>query len=183
MQATTASWAAVNPHANALCLQRRWPLERYAEVTAGLLRAHPNLHVAIPGTADERPRAARLRALVPADMRDRVHVLAGRTDLPVLAAVLQRCRLVLTNDTGVMHLAAAVGAPLVALFGPESPVRYGPRGDTRHIRVLAGDVPCGPCLSYMNHKRAPCGAEPAACMLAIPVREVLDRCVRLLADA
>jgi heptosyltransferase-2 len=175
-------WLALNPHATSLCLQRRWPLERFAEVAGALLQAHPDLRILVPGSADERPRSEALRVLLPEALRPRVRVLAGETDLPTLAAVLRRCRLVLTNDTGVMHLADAVGAPLVALFGPESTVRYGPAGDPDRTGVLTGDVPCGPCLSYMNRKRAPCEAEPAACMLAIGVRRVLDACERILAD-
>ena len=218
-------WAVVNPHATALCVQRRWPLERFSQVADVLLQKHPALRIAIPGTADERERAEQMRGLVPAARRDRVCILAGRTDLAALAAVLRRSRLVLTGDTGVMHLAAAVGAPLVALFGPESPVRYGPAGSDRWnrgltnvepqnqegnisgsrlsdngflpdpefinrqsavqkshaiTRILSGEVPCGPCLSYMNHKRAPCGAVPAACMLAIGVGDVLCACEEVM---
>ena len=225
-----APWLVVNPHATALCVQRRWPLERFAQVVDALLQEHPDLRVAIPGTADERDRAVRLRNLISATRRDRVCVLAGRTDLATLAAILRRSRLVLTGDTGVMHLAAAVGAPLVAVFGPESPVRYGPAGrgntpldgriskgeqqnyegnasharlpdhefphdltfDNRlsavqendlKTRILAGDVPCAPCLSYMNRKRAACDAEPAACMLAISVEAVWRACADVLGPA
>ena len=188
--AAGGSWAAVNPHATALCVQRRWPLERFAQVMEILLQANPELRILLPGTTEERARAEQLRALVAAELRDRVCVLAGRTDVETLAAVLGRCRLVLTGDTGVMHLAAAVGAPLVALFGPESPVRYGPvagenaavQRDHPKARILQGSVPCGPCLSYMNHKRAPCGAEPAACMLAISVEQVVRACGDVLSQ-
>lgn len=174
-------WIAVNPHATALCVQRRWPLERFAQVAGALLQAHPARRLLIPGSADERARAEDLRVQLPASVRERVHVLAGRTDLATLAAVLRACRLVLTGDTGLMHVAAAAGTPLVALFGPESPVRYGPVG-SGPVRVLCGVVPCGPCLCYKNHKRAPCGAEPAACMLAIDTGDVLRACEELLAE-
>ena len=173
------SWAVINPQASDLCRQRRWPLERFGEVATALLQRHADLHIAIPGTADEAPLAEQLKKLVPAELQARVHVLAGRTNLPVLAAVLQCSRLVLTNDSGVMHVAAAVGAPLVALFGPESAVRYGPVGGGA-MRVLVGQVPCGPCLCYMNHKRTPCEAVPAACMLSIPTAEVLKVCEEML---
>jgi len=173
-------WMIVNPHANELCRQRRWPLERYAHVSATLLERHAGLHILVPGTEEERPRAEELCNLIPAPFRARVHVLAGRTDLQTLAAVLKQSRLVLSNDTGIMHLAAAVGAPLVALFGPESPMRYAPLLPQKICRILAGNVPCGPCLSYMNRKHAPCGCEPAACMLSIPVEEVIAACEELL---
>jgi ADP-heptose:LPS heptosyltransferase len=177
-----ARWMAVNPHATALCAQRRWPLERFAAVTAALLERHAELRVVIPGAAAERARAEALRALLPAELRERARVLAGRTDLPTLAAVLAGCRLVLTNDTGILHLAAAVGAPLVGLFGPESPLRYGPIA-TAPTRVISADVPCGPCLSYMNHKRAPCADDAtAACMAAIAVETVRAACEELLED-
>jgi len=189
-----AKWAVVNPHATELCMQRRWPLERFAQVMDALLRHAPDLRIAIPGTAGERERAEQLRALIPDERRARVSVLAGRTNLATLAAILRQSQLVLTCDTGVMHLAAAVGAPLVALFGPESPVRYGPgptvvqasglpvpcRRDARTTIVLTGDVPCGPCLCYRNHKRAPCAVEPAACMLAISVEDVRRACEQVL---
>jgi len=176
------AWAVINPQASDLCRQRRWPLERFAGVATALLQRHADLHIAIPGTADEKPLAEQLQKRMPLELQSRVHVLAGRTNLPVLAAVLQRSQLVLTNDSGVMHVAAAVGAPLVALFGPESAVRYGPVGGGA-MRVLLGQVPCGPCLCYMNHKRAPCDAEPAACMLAIPVADVLAACEMVMALA
>lgn len=171
-------WIAVNPHATALCVQRRWPLDRFAGVAATLLARYADLRMVVPGTAAERDASEDLRQRLPESLRSRVLVLAGRTDLPALAAVLRRCRLVLTNDTGIMHVAAAVGAPLVALFGPESPVRYGPL--SAGAVVLTGDVPCGPCLSYMNRKVAPCGEEPASCMLSIGECEVLRACEKVL---
>jgi ADP-heptose:LPS heptosyltransferase len=174
------SWIVVNPHASELCWQRRWPLERFAQVVAALLAGDLTLGVVLPGTADERSRAEALRELLLPAARARVRVLAGQTTLAVLAGVLRQSRLVLTGDTGVMHLAAAVGAPLVALFGPESPVRYGPAGDSRRTLVLTGEVPCGPCLCCENRKQAPCTAEPAACMLAIPVATVQHACEQLL---
>jgi ADP-heptose:LPS heptosyltransferase len=175
-----AGWIVVNPHASELCRQRRWPLERFAQVVHALLTRDPSLGVVIPGTADERPYAeefcVRLQPLNDARLRN----LAGRTSLAVLAGVLQQSRLVLTGDTGVMHLAAAVGAPLVALFGPEAPVRYGPAGEPRRTVVLAGEVPCGPCLCSANRKQAPCTAEPAACMLSIAAADVQQACEWLL---
>jgi heptosyltransferase-2 len=178
--AGVCAWIAVNPHANELCVQRRWPLERFADVIAGLLKSRPDLGALVPGMQAERPVAERLRDLVDPAFRPRVRVIAGETALPTLAALLRRVRLTLTNDSGIMHLAAAAGSPLVALFGPESPVRYGPSGASHGIRVLSGDVPCGPCLSYMNHKRAPCGDAPAACMLQIQAGEVRRACEELL---
>lgn len=70
--------------------------------------------------------------------------LTGKTSLPALAAVLERARIFVGVDSGVMHLAAAVGTPVVALFGPSDPAVTGPQGDSQH--VIRADVPCSPCL-------------------------------------
>jgi ADP-heptose:LPS heptosyltransferase len=84
--------------------------------------------------------------------------VAGRVDLLTLAGVLERVDLLLTGDTGPMHLAAAVDTPVVAIFGPSDPVRYGPRGPLD--RVVRVDLPCAPC----NRIRLP----PARCAGGIP---------------
>jgi ADP-heptose:LPS heptosyltransferase len=73
----------------------------------------------------------------------RLIVLAGQLDLPETAAVLGRIDLFVTGDTGPMHLAAAMGTPVVSLFGPSDPRRYGPGIETR--RVLRVQLPCSPC--------------------------------------
>ena len=70
--------------------------------------------------------------------------LAGRTSLPELAAVLRRARLAVTTDTGAMHLAAALGTPVVALFGPTAPWRTGPFGSGHQVVRLG--LECSPCF-------------------------------------
>jgi heptosyltransferase-2 len=70
--------------------------------------------------------------------------LTGKTNLLQLAALLERCHLLVTNDTGTMHVAAAVGTPVVALFGSTDPSITGPWGDG-HV-VVRKDLPCSPCL-------------------------------------
>lgn len=70
--------------------------------------------------------------------------LGGKTSLPVLAEIYKSARAVITTDSGPMHLAAAVGTPVVALFGPTDPVRTGPYGEG-HV-VIRADLACSPCL-------------------------------------
>ena len=72
--------------------------------------------------------------------------LAGQTTLRELAAALKSCRLLLTNDTGPMHLAAAVGTPVVAVFGSTSPEMTGPIFSADAQIVRAPDIPCAPCF-------------------------------------
>lgn len=90
--------------------------------------------------------------------------LAGETTLRDLAEIYGRARLVVTTDSGPMHLAAAMGTPAVALFGPTDPKRTGPFGEN-HV-VIRKDLPCSPCLLKKCERKA--------CMKEITVTEVLE---------
>jgi heptosyltransferase-2 len=81
------------------------------------------------------------------DLKKIVHVIAGQTTLRELMAVLPSCRVLLTNDTGPMHVAAALGVPVVAPFGSTSPELTGPGmpGDARQ-RLIRSEAPCSPCF-------------------------------------
>lgn len=89
---------------------------------------------------------------------------AGKTDLTQLVALLKRCKVLLTNDTGPMHVAAAAGVPVVALFGSTNPVTTGPFGK-RHV-VIRHEVPCSPCLKRECDRAM-------ECFEAIEVEEVM----------
>ncbi len=98
---------------------KRWPVPLWRE----LISALPGERFALLGTPGDAPITA---AIAAGHEPSRVMDLAGKTDLPGFAAALAGCRLLVTNDTGGMHLANALGVPLVALFGPTNPVRTGP---------------------------------------------------------
>ena len=74
-------------------------------------------------------------------------ILAGKTSLRELMSLLKLCRVLLTNDTGPMHVAAALGTPVVAIFGSTSPELTGPGfpNELRH-QILKSDAPCSPCF-------------------------------------
>ncbi|MFD6565884.1 glycosyltransferase family 9 protein [Micromonospora profundi] len=114
---------------------KRWPAERFAALARALTdRGH---RVLLTGSVDERALAARVadEAGLPPDA-----VLAGRTDLGALAALVAAARLVVSGDTGVAHLATGYGTPSVVLFGPVPPARWGPPPERPRHRVLwAGD--------------------------------------------
>ncbi|HWA07900.1 MAG TPA: glycosyltransferase family 9 protein [Opitutaceae bacterium] len=99
--------------------EKRWPVAHWR----ALVEALPDRRFILFGTANDRPITA---AVALGFSEPRVTDLAGRTDLPAFAGRLQECGLLVTNDTGGMHLANALGIPLVALFGPTNPVRTGP---------------------------------------------------------
>lgn len=132
---------------------KRWPAERFI-ATAKELRAWLGCSFVIFGGPADNALANEIATALDAaaaisGQRSAVSVtnLAARTSLRELCAALRACRVVLTNDTGPMHLAAAVGARVVALFGSTSPELTGPGlpGDTRHI-LLRGEAACSPCF-------------------------------------
>lgn len=117
---------------------KRWFPERYASLAAALLDR--GVRVALVGGERDRDVIDRVREKSPAAVLD----LAGQTRVGVLGALLGSASLVVSNDTGPMHLAAAVGTPVLALFGSTSPVWTRPFGEGH--RVLEGRVPCAPCF-------------------------------------
>ena len=98
--------------------EKRWPVEHWR----ALITALPDERFALLGTANDRA----ITDAVAAGFGDRVENLAGKTGLLEFAAKLRECRLLVANDTGGMHLANALGVPLIALFGPTNPVRTSP---------------------------------------------------------
>jgi ADP-heptose:LPS heptosyltransferase len=121
-------------HPGAASGSRRWPAERFAAV-ARILAAW-GLPVVISGSAAERALADRVAL---AAGLGRESVLAGQTDLTGLAAVIAAASLVVSNDTGVAHLAVAYGTPSVTLFGPVSPALWGPPRDSPlHLALWKG---------------------------------------------
>jgi len=102
---------------------KQWPLEHFIAAAQDLRKTH-DFHFAVLGTPAEGPLCRKVtEALAPQAV-----CLAGQTTLPTLAACLRACQGVLSNDSGGMHLAAAVGTPVVAIFGLTSPAKTGPIG-------------------------------------------------------
>ncbi|HEY4097179.1 MAG TPA: glycosyltransferase family 9 protein [Baekduia sp.] len=118
-------------HAGAASAARRWPAERFAAVAVAETDAGRS--VVLTGSAAERRVALAVAERAGVDPR---RVLAGRTDLAALAAVVAHAGRVVCGDTGVAHLATAFGVPSVVLFGPTSPALWGPPARRDRHRVL-----------------------------------------------
>jgi ADP-heptose:LPS heptosyltransferase len=131
--APRAACRATLIHPGAASGARCWPAERWAAVARAERAA--GRRVAITGTPDEHPLARSIAAA--AGLPD-VAVLAGRTDLVALAAAVAAADRVACGDTGMAHLATAVGTPSVVLFGPTSPYEWGPPRNGHHIALWAG---------------------------------------------
>jgi lipopolysaccharide heptosyltransferase I len=149
---------------------KRWHVEGFADVARHLTRT--GRAVALAGSPGERDRCRAVAARCPG-ARD----LSGRTTLSDLAALIRRAEVCVTNDSGSMHLAAALGRPVVAVFGPTDPIRVGPYG--RPGDVVRADVPCAGC--YLRRLRAcPHGH---VCMTEVTAAMVIRRLERVLAEA
>jgi heptosyltransferase-2 len=120
---------------------KRWPAASFAALAAALA-GDDVASVLVGGGADAPAGAAVVAAL---EGRTRVVDLIGRTDLPSLAGVLAQCRALVSNDSGAMHFGAALGVPLVAIFGPTNERETRPTGRLEPI-VLTHDVWCRPCM-------------------------------------
>jgi heptosyltransferase II len=131
-------WFGVNPGAF-YGAAKRWPPERFA-ATADLVARRTGARVAIVGGAAERPLGETIAGQVRAPSR----VLCGETTLGDLVGVLSGLLLLLTNDSGPMHLAAALGTPLVAVFGSTDWTETAPV--SARARVVREETECAPCL-------------------------------------
>ena len=152
-------------HPGARLQSRRWPAARFAAVGAALAR--DGWRVAITGSHAERT----LTAEIAAQVRDAID-LAGETTLGSLAALVSKSALLVCNDTGISHVAAAVGAPSVVVASGSDVRRWAPLDAALHP-VVWHDMPCRPCM----HDVCPVGH---GCALGVPVERVVAEARRML---
>ncbi len=149
---------------------KRWPLPYWQELISRLLKERSESFLILGGLEEEAYLKPLLKGRPEPEAR-RLHLLAGRTTPSILAAMLSRCHLLVTNDTGPMHVAAAVGTPTVALFGSTSPTWTRPFGVGHE--VIYKHLECSPCFQ----KTCPIGYK---CLHAIAVEEVHQAVLRKL---
>lgn len=143
---------------------KRWPVQSFVELVK-LMRRGNDLRFVILGSASERPLGQEIEAADP----KRCLNLAGQTSLWEMVEWIRLCRLAVSNDTGPMHVAAALTKPLVALFGPTNPFNTGPYGKLDQV-IHTNGLPCVPCL------KATCRyAEPLACLRQITPAMVYEK--------
>lgn len=158
----TARWSLNGPPMVALLPgarwdNKRWPASHFRELVARLSRTQREARFIILGGKSDSQLAEEIASAAPDATTD----LTGCTSLPQMIEVLRQCRVVVTNDTGPMHVAAALRKPVVGLFGPTNPARTGPYGQTDRA-LQRRDLPCVPCM------KASCSYhEPLACLRGI----------------
>lgn len=130
---------------------RRWPVQHFAEVARKLLRESPSVSIGIIGGPGDVQVASELERRI---SDPRVINFAGRTSLRELLLLLDSSCCLITNDSGPAHLASLTGARIITLFGPETPLLYGPLSQ-RATDLFLG-LGCSPCVSVYNGKRTAC---------------------------
>ena len=157
-------------HPSASCVSKRWMPDRFAQVADRLISEHGVRICLVAGESD-----ASYANQVAEAMRERAVNFAGRLTISELAALLHRCRLLISNDSGPVHVAAAVGTPVVDIFGRNqrglSPQRWGPLGEG-HV-VLHKEVGCVTCLAHN------CDIE-FLCLTSLTVEEVYRAAAAIL---
>ena len=161
----TRPLVAVNPMA--LWETKLWLEDRFAAL-GDRMAAELGADVVFTGAPADRTVNRRIRQMMAAPAAD----LSGRTSLTMLAALYRRAALLVTTDTGPMHLAAAVGTKVVALFGPTAPWRTGPFGKGHRVIRTAPD--CSPCFKRQ------CDRHQCRCMRDINVAMVFDQVAEML---
>jgi lipopolysaccharide heptosyltransferase II len=177
LEATNRSLVVINPNAGDLAPERRWPAERFGAVAARLVR-EDGAHVVITGSPSERDKTSAVLCAAGPHPSGSIQDLGGALSIGALHALFRRAQLVISNDSGPMHLAAAQGAPTLGLFGPETPVMYAPIG--RNTRVHYAPPLCSPCINVHDAKVLSCIHGQPECLMRIEVEEVLASARALL---
>ncbi len=157
-------------HAAASCPSKVWPAERFAQAAQRLAKAQGMKVIVVAG-----PKDIHVSEEVVKRMNIPALNLAGKTSVSQLASILKRCRLFISNDSGPVHLASAVGTPVISIFGRNQkglgPKRWAPLGD--NDRVLHKQADCVECLAH-NCTRG------FVCLNSITVNEVVDAAESIL---
>lgn len=148
---------------------KRWYPERFAALSDKIAKNY-GANIILFGGKDERAVGEKIAGMT----KERVIVLSGETTIREAAALIGNCNLFITNDSGLMHVAAAVGAPVVAIFGPTDPTSTSPYGEN-HI-IVRKEVECSPCL------KRECPTDHR-CMKEIEVEDVYEVVERQLKGA
>lgn len=140
---------------------KQWDVRNFAAVINQISNIAPNVKIVLTGSTLEQALVENL------SLSESTINLIGKTDILELGALLERCEVCLTCDSGPMHIAAAVGTPTVALFGPTNPIRHQPYGPGHS--VIEKPVSCRPCYKRTCHLQH----TPHLCMEKINTTEVI----------
>ncbi|MBU0477568.1 glycosyltransferase family 9 protein [bacterium] len=160
---------AVNINAGNLFMGRRWPEENFRKLIGLIQQDCNNLQIYLVGGKEDLPVVISFYESLP-DKRG-VHVTAGKLDIMEFSYVLSKMDCLITSDSGPLHIAEAIGIPIVGFFGPETPNLYGPMSD--RSLVFYKNLFCSPCLNTYNHKMSDCTNNQ--CLKLISAEDVYEK--------
>jgi lipopolysaccharide heptosyltransferase II len=169
----------LNPNAGSLSLERRWPRDRFAQLAQTLIR-ESGAQVVLIGAPSEARYTGEIVQLagLAEDESAGLLDLSGGLDIAELCALLERADVVVSNDSGPMHIAAVLGTPTIGLFGPETPVMYRPLGP--RARALWDPPICSPCINVHDNKLSNCIHGQPECLMNLSTESVLGTTRRFL---
>ncbi len=147
---------------------KQWKIRNFSELIRRITDLKHNISIIVTGSKTEQNLSHEL------PISNKIVNLVGKTDILQLGALLEKCELCISGDSGPMHIAAAVGTPTIALFGPTDPLRHRPYG-VNHT-IIEKPISCRPCYKTYCHRKD----APNVCMNEITVQEVVDEITRKL---
>lgn len=164
------SYVIINPNASDLRIERRWPAEKFISLINSLSAKYPDKFFYLIGVTGERSWVTSIFEQLEVSAKEMVFNTAGLLTLHELFALVSGSSLVITNDTGPMHISFALQRPTISLFGPASPSQYGQNPNSFGIYK---NIYCSPCVH--DFLTPPCNGDNQ-CMKKIQVAEVLKLC-------
>jgi ADP-heptose:LPS heptosyltransferase len=166
----TGKYVIINPNASDLRVERRWPGNSVVELIQMLRRTYPEKIFLLTGSSGEASWVKKIQDTLDAEAREKVYNTAGLFNIFEFFALIEGSELVVSNDTGPMHISFALNKPTVSLFGPASPSQY---GQNKNAFGIYKNVYCSPCVH--DFLSPPCKGDNQ-CMKQITVEEVFNLC-------
>lgn len=170
----SGDYIVVNPNASDLRIERRWPQENFSELINKIVYAYPENKIVLIGSSAESNYVNNILAGINPSLQKSIINTAGRLSIDELIALISGTKLMITNDTGPMHLSFAMKCRTLALFGPASPLQF---GNHKNATSVYKKVSCSPCVH--DHIKPPCGGDNI-CMKGIGVEEVFEEVVNCI---
>jgi len=160
------SWIVINVNAGELCIHRRWPKQYFVTIIEALQK-RTEAGIFLIGNENELGYTTELINMLGDTVR--IVNLCGQIKIDQLIDLLMKCKLFITNDSGLLHIATVMEVNTVSFFGPETPALYGPIAGKHY--VFYGDTYCSPCINIYNSKLSLC--KDNICLTAISPKMVL----------
>jgi len=167
------SFVCLHPSTGPNAPERIWPKENYAKLADHLIEIF-GTNVVFTGSTREAKGIAAIMAMM--KHKEKSNDASGKVNIPQLAYLIGEAGLLISSDTGPLHLATAMKTPTISFYGPNTPKIYGPWGNKNLNIVIYRNLWCSPCMSNFNAKLAKCiNPTYAKCIRDISVEEVLQK--------